>query len=106
MPGNWRSAPRPQSDRVLLTEAKHGHLTCTRDHDLNPTFAANIRITEADRAKILRWILVGVLTYEHYPLPHGFGVGRLQLTVRGSNLLDRLPAPAAAPPARRKPATR
>lgn len=93
MPGNWRSAPRPQTDRVLLTQARLGHLACTRDKDLNPTFHANIRINDADRQAILRLVLDGLLEYERYEPPHSFGVGRLRLTSHGLAVLRSLPDP-------------
>jgi hypothetical protein len=91
MPGNWRSAPRPQPPRILLTQAKNGDLSCTRDRDLNPTFHANVKINDADRQQILRWVLDGILEYERYERPHSFGVGQLRLTRRGHVVLLNLP---------------
>lgn len=88
-----RGVPRPQPERVLLTQAKHGHLVCTRDKDLNPTFRAGVHISQADRQNIFRWVLNGVLEYEHYEPPHWFGVGRLRLTSYGLAVLRDLPLP-------------
>lgn len=85
-------ANRLQNARALLNQAKHGHLTCTRDHDLNPTFRANMIITEADHQIILKWVVEGLLTYESSG-PHGFGIGRLMLTSRGVCALRDLPDP-------------
>lgn len=89
----WTPRPRPQPDRVLLNQAKYGHLVCTRDKDLNPTFRANVHITEPDRQAIFRLILSGALEYERRDPPHRFGVGRLRLTASGRALLLTLPAP-------------
>lgn len=88
---------RPQPPRVLLSQAKCGHLVCTRDHNLNPTFRANVILNEADRQVILRYVLDGVLAYEARG-PYNFGVGRLLLTARGQALFDSLPQPAAKVP--------
>jgi len=93
MPGNWRSTPRPQPPRVLLTQAKAGLLACTRDQNLNPTFHANVNINDADRQQILRWVLDGILEYERYEPPHSFGVGQMRLTSRGIAVLRNLPLP-------------
>lgn len=83
---------RAQSARVLLTQAKTGRLVCHRAPDLKPTFVADVRINEADRQAILRFVLDGALVYERNG-PHGFGVGRLMLTGRGLDVLQRLPLP-------------
>ncbi|EOD66882.1 hypothetical protein [Amycolatopsis vancoresmycina] len=63
-------------DFELLDAARRGQLTCTRDHDLNPTYRGPFPITEPDRAAIMRLVLRGALRYEQAG-SHGFGVGRL-----------------------------
>lgn len=68
-----RSADR---DWELINAARAGHLRCTRDHDLNPTYTAPFTLTDADRAQIMRFVLNGTLRYEHTG-PHGFGIGRV-----------------------------
>lgn len=63
-------------DVDLLDAARRGQLTCSRDHDLNPTYRGPFVLTEGDRAAIMRLVLQGALRYEQ-PGPHGFGIGRL-----------------------------
>lgn len=63
-------------DVDLINAARAGVLVCTRDHNLNPTFTGPFPIDGTSRAKILKFVLDGVLRYEHTGR-YGFGVGRL-----------------------------
>jgi len=87
----------PLRDLAILAAAHQLELTCTRDQNLNPEFVSarpGFHVTQPDHDQILRYVLNGLLRYERLG-PHYFGVGRVLLTSRGSQIYQDMCATEA-----------